>query len=113
MKKIYVAGPLNADAINYIQNIHNMILWAERVRKLGFAVFVPCLDILMGIQLGKWDYDDYFLNSQPWLEISDALFIIPGWRSSSGTQKEIKRAKELKKPVFFKLKSLIKWAKSQ
>jgi len=46
MKRVYVAGKLNSDACGYIKNVHRMIIWAEKVRKAGFAVFVPGLDFL-------------------------------------------------------------------
>jgi len=105
-QRIYIAGKLNDDACGYIRNIHRMIIWSEKVRKLGFAVFVPGIDFLQGVVLGNWDYRDYFDNSQPWLEVSDAIFLAPGWESSEGTKKEIDRAKENHIPVFSELKDL-------
>jgi hypothetical protein len=107
MKRIYVAGALNSDACGYIKNLHQMILWAEKVRKGGFAVFIPGIDFLAGLQCGDWEYSDYFDNSQPWLDVSDAVFIVPGWEKSDGTKKEIVRAKENGTPVFWELDALI------
>ena len=107
MIKVYVAGALNADAVGYIKNVHKMIHWANEVRKRGFSVYVPCLDFLMGMQIGDFEYKDYFDNSQPWLESSDALFVVPGWGNSEGTKKEIKRAKELNIPVYYNYKELL------
>lgn len=100
MKRIYVAGKLNGMACNYIKNVHQMIIWAEKVRKLGFAVFVPGLDFLQGVVFGNWDYPDYFDNSQPWLDAADAIFLVPGWEKSSGTKREIERAKTRNIPVY-------------
>ena len=79
MKKIYVAGKLNDSAVDYIKNLNVMFKVADGVRKLGFAVFVPGLDFLIGVVFGDWDYKDYFDNSQPWLEASDAVFVGPNW----------------------------------
>ena len=107
MKRVYVAGALNADAVGYIKNVSQMIKYAEEVKKLGFAVFVPCNDFLMGVVNGNYDYYDYFNNSQPWLEVSDAVFVCPNWENSKGTIKEIERANELRIPVVYNVTDLI------
>jgi len=107
IERVYVAGPLNADSCGYIKNIHKMIKWAEKIRKVGFCVFVPGVDFLCGVVHGDWEYADYFENSQAWLKVADALFVCPGWENSKGTQKEIITAIELKIPVFYTLSALI------
>ena len=110
MKKlIYVAGALNSDAVGYIKNYHRMLLWAEKVRRAGFAVFVPALDFMMGVMFGDWEYTDYFDNSQPILNRCDAVFIVPGWENSSGTKKEIASAILQNIPVFYELEHLFEW----
>ena len=101
MKKIYVAGALNSDAVGYIRNLHKMISYANILRKKGYAVFVPGLDFLMGLLDGNFDYQDYFDNSQPWLDVSDIMFVCPGWESSAGTLKEIEFAKKIGIPVVY------------
>lgn len=106
MKRCYVAGKLNGMACDYIMNVHNMIMQSEKVRKLGFAVFVPGLDFLQGLVFGNWDYKDYFENSQPWLDASDVVFVTPGWESSSGTKKEIERAIGQEIPVCYTIEEL-------
>jgi hypothetical protein len=98
--KIYIAGKLNAMACEYIQNIHKMILMAEEVRLAGFAVYTPAIDFLAGVVCGKHKYNDYFDNSQPFLECCDAVFLVPGWLKSEGTKKEIKKARKLCIPIF-------------
>jgi hypothetical protein len=100
MKRVYIAGKLNDDACGYIKNMHRMIKWAELVRQAGFAVFVPGLDFLQGVIFGNWEYADYFDNSQAWLDASDAVFLVPGWETSAGTAREIKRAQAHGIPVF-------------
>lgn len=108
MKRVYVAGKLNADACGYIQNVHRMIIWAEKVRAAGFAVFVPGLDFLQGVVFGNWEYPDYFNNSQPWLDASQAVFLVPGWETSEGTKREIERAKQQNIPVYSDLAVMIR-----
>ena len=110
-KRCYVAGRLNSDACGYIKNVHNIIIRAEEVRKLGYAVFVPGVDFLCGVVLGDWDYEDYFDNSQFWLDVSDCMFVTPGWEKSNGTKREIERATEKGIPVFYNLTELREFLK--
>jgi len=100
MFKSYIAGALNSDAVGYIKNLHNMIVRSEEVRRLGVAVFVPGIDAMVGITMGDLEYNDYFDNSQPWLEASDFVTLTPGWENSTGTKKEIALAQSLNIPVF-------------
>jgi len=108
MKRIYIAGALNSDAVGYIKNMHRMIIWAEKIRKLGYSVYVPCLDFLHGLVIGTFEYKDYFDNSQLWLEVSDAMFVVPGWEDSKGTKREIERANRLNIPVYVSMLKLDK-----
>lgn len=108
MKRVYIAGKLNDMACDYIKNAHRMIIWSEKVRKLGFAVYVPAIDFIQGMVFGNWDYTDYFDNSQAWLDASDAVFLTPGWETSMGTKREIERAKKQNIPVFDDLNELAK-----
>ena len=102
-KKIYIAGKLNDMAVDYLHNVHKMMTVAEEVRKAGYSVFVPAIDLLMGIKFGYKSYEDYFNNSQPWLAASDAVFLVEGWDGSECTEREIELAEELGIPVFTKL----------
>lgn len=106
MKRVYIAGKLNDEAVGYIKNINRMVVYAEKVRRYGFAVFIPAVDFLVGVIMGDLEYKDYFDNSQPWMEVSDAVFVVPGWETSNGTKCEIKRASDLDIPVFFDLEAL-------
>ena len=107
--KVYVAGKLNDMACNYIKNVHEMIFWGNEVRKNGFSVYIPAIDLIVGITLGDLDYNDYFDNSQEWLEASDAIFLVPGWETSEGTKKEINRAFANGIPIFSNIEDLIKF----
>lgn len=104
--RIYIAGPLNAMAVDYLKNVHNMIQTAERVRRAGYAVYVPAIDLLMGIVFGNYGYEEYFQNSQPWLDAADGVFLCEGWEKSSGTRREIDRANSRNIPCVHDLGSL-------
>ncbi len=102
--RIYIAGALGnggkADAVEYIRNVSSMMHWAEVVRELGHAVFVPSHDLLMGIKFGGYVYSDYFDNNLEWLKVADAVFVCPNSEDSTGTMKEILTAKELGIPIW-------------
>jgi hypothetical protein len=100
MKRIYIAGKLNDMACDYIKNVSRMCRCAIEVQKCGFAVYVPGIDLLMGLVAGDMEYYKYFNNSQDWLKVSDAVFLTPGWETSQGTKREIELARSLNIPVF-------------
>jgi len=92
-KRCYIAGALNAEhAIGYLQNVHKMIAFADKVSNIGYSVFIPALDMLWAIQCGDMTYDKVFDNSQPWLDVSDCVALVPHWEDSHGTHREIARA---------------------
>ena len=99
-KKVYIAGRLNDMAVDYLLNCHKMMATAEEVRKAGYSVYIPCIDYTMGMMFGWTKYEDYFDNSQPWLEVANAVFLVPGWEMSSGTRREMERADVLDIPIF-------------
>ena len=100
MKRIYIAGALNADAVDYIKNLHRMCNTALLVMKQGYSVFIPGLDFMIGYLAGDFEYPNYFDNSWEWLKVSDGIFVVPGSENSTGVRKEIRKAIELKIPVF-------------
>jgi len=107
--KVYVAGPLNGpDAPSYIENLSKMLKVARDIRRLGFAVFVPGQDFLLGLIDGNFDYSDYFHNGIEWLRVSDFLFVI---NLSPGVKKEIKVAKKLGIPIVHSIDELLEKAK--
>lgn len=108
-KKIYVAGPLSAMAVDYLKNVSNMMTEAEHLRRLGFSVYVPAIDLLMGIKFGYTEYSDYFDNSQPWLLSADALYVCKGWQNSKGTIKEMDLAQANNIPIFDNADELLKY----
>jgi hypothetical protein len=105
-KRVYVAGRLNDSAVDYIKNMHRMIDHTNTIRQMGYSVYVPCLDILMGLVFGNYNYHDYFDNSQPWLQASDMVYVVPGSEISEGTNKEIELAKAMNIPIIRDIRCL-------
>lgn len=107
--RIYVAGPINtAGQLPLLHNMRRGMELSLKVLLSGFAPFTPWHDyhhILLDHkeQLSLQNMYEYSLA---WLEVSDAIIVLPNSENSKGTQAEIKRAKELGLPVFYDLKSL-------
>lgn len=110
---IYIAGALSGDSPTYISNCSKMIKYAEYVRRSGYSVYIPCLDILQGLVMGDMEFDDYFNNSFAILPRCDAIFLTPGWENSKGTKREIELAGAHNIPVFSNIEDLNKYFDSK
>lgn len=109
-KRVYVAGAYSADnVLGVLGNIRNGLRLATEVFLVGYAPFCPWLDhqfhfmLRDGEDLTVQHYYDYSIT---WLDVSDAVLLVPGWEQSRGTQNEIKRADDLNIPVFRDLTAL-------
>ena len=104
MKRIYIAGPYSADnVLGVLRNMRRGINIATQVFKGGYAPFCPHLDYqftLMADEYNDFEVNDYYAYSMAWLEVSDAVLVLPNSELSKGVQAEIERAKELNIPVF-------------
>lgn len=110
MKRIYIAGKLRTPLfINYVENCRVMCEVAREVQKAGFAIYVPCWDLLQVMLLPGITFDNLFDNSVEWLEVCDAMLVVgDNWRTSQGTLNEIRRAEKQGIPVFYNLDDLMK-----
>jgi hypothetical protein len=103
MKRVYMAGAYSADNIvDCLKNIGRGQKYSADVFMMGHFPFCPWHD--RSYTMENWDkeltvkqFQDF---SMAWLEVSDCVFLVPGWENSKGTLAEIKRAKELGIPVY-------------
>ena len=110
MKRIYVAGAYSADNVmDVLHNIRKGIEMSYTIFTLGFAPFSPWLDYHFVFEdtHNKLTVEDFYRYSMTWLEVSDGIFVLPGYEKSKGTLVEIERAKELGIPVFYTLEYLL------
>jgi hypothetical protein len=112
MKRIFISGPITPrgrrddcdrhPAVEYIFNIRDMILVANRLSQKGWAPFCPGLDFLNFLLSSSeeklleliWGID------LAWLSVSDAVLMMPGWEKSQGARMEHLRAEELGLPIY-------------
>jgi hypothetical protein len=109
-KCIYIAGPLNAPAVGYLQNVHRFQAAQIALIRHGFAPFNPAVDLLAGIMAGDMEYEDYFEPNFAWLEKADAVLMLG---SSPGADRECERARELGVPVLDSVAALVEYFASE
>lgn len=111
VKRVYVAGAYSADnVITVLDNMRRGMREGTRVLLAGFSPFVPWFDFHFQLMLQDGELltvEDYYEYSIAWLEVSDAIYVIPGSDKSRGTKAEIALARKLSIPIFFSLNDLI------
>jgi len=121
--RVYVAGKLSGATTDYISNMHEMLKASALLRR-DFALFIPCIDILLGIFDGRMKREDYTEASLVWLEAADAVYVSKGgwvdgrydpeaYKTSKGVMEEIAHAEELGIPVFYDIVSLKEWQREK
>jgi len=108
--RVYVAGPYSADnVISILDNIRRGIRTSTEVFLAGYSPFCPWLDFLYTLLLQgneQLTVEDYYRYSLDWLDVAEAVLVLPGWEKSKGTLVEIARAKELGIPIYYSLQEL-------
>ena len=116
MLRVYVAGPYSADnVIDVLKNIGHGEKMCARLFELGFAPFCPWHDktYVMDLPSNNFTVEQFYEFSLAWLEVSDAVYLIPGWQKSKGTLREVEFARERNIPIFEDIISLMKWSKNR
>ena len=112
INRVYIAGAYSADNVLFVlDNIRIGMKMGTKVLLAGYSPFVPWFDFHFQLMLEKDEkltVKDYYKYSMSWLEVSDAILVLPNSENSTGTQKEIERAKELNISIFYSLEALIK-----
>ena len=107
MHRIYIAGAYSADnVITVLDNIRNGMRAGTELFLKGYSPFVPWFDFHFQLMLREGEIlsvKDYHRYSIDWLEVSDAVYVLPNSENSKGTQKEIERAIELNISVFYSI----------
>lgn len=104
MKIIFIAGPFRGDGSREIktQNIEIARKFVHLFIENNIPFYSPHLNIDQEIiELSEKDGQLALGLNTEMLRRCDALAVLPGWESSSGTKKEIEDAKKLSLPIFY------------
>lgn len=115
IKRVYVAGAITPyksehPVMGFLGNIKRGVRASLEVLLAGLVPFSPFLDFQYWLYLqGNENITEKMIKdlSIAWLEVSDAVLVLPKWRKSDGTKAEIARAKELDIPVFYQLEDIV------
>ena len=102
---VFVSGPMTA-GLHYERNIRLAMDAAALLMANGFHPFVPHLYTLLEM-VHHQDYDRWLALDFAFVERCHALLRLPG--ESKGADLEVAHAKELGRPVFYTIESLIEW----
>ena len=104
MVRIYVAGPYSANnVLGVLTNIKVGMRKCTELLLKGYAPFCPWTDFHYSLMTRGEEVisvEKYYNMSLAWMEVSQAVLLLPGYENSVGTIAEIKRAEELGIPIF-------------
>jgi len=102
MHRLYVAGAYSADnVLDVLSNMRRGIALTLEAIRAGYAPFCPWLDFQYGL-IADLPLESYYALGMAWLECADAVLVVPeGAATSSGTQAELRRARELGVPIVY------------
>ena len=117
--RVYVAGLYSSnedgttDVLGVLKNIGRGEKWCADLFMAGFSPFCPWHDKSYVITHFDKDFtvEQFYKFSLDWLEVSDAIFLIPNinYTNSVGVTKEIERARKLGIPIFQTIEGLKEW----
>jgi hypothetical protein len=111
--RVYVAGSLSGTSLQYLENMRRMMRVATILWELGLSPYCPCLDYHYAFMRSegreKPTVQRFYDASLQWVEVSDALLVLPLWENSKGTTGEIYRAHGFHVPVFLDPGKLLKY----
>ena len=100
MLRVYTAGPISAkNAHDVLYNLGKGIKAGCRLYELGVSPWVPHFNYHISF-FSKYENDVYYRADMVWLDVSDVVVMLDGWKRSKGARAEKKRADELGIPVY-------------
>lgn len=112
MKKVYVVGAYSADnALDVLKNIGRGEYYSACIFEQGMAPFCPWHDksFVMDLWHTTFSVEQFYDYSITWLKVCDCMFLVPEYKNSKGTLKEIEIAKEMGIPIFTDIQEMYRW----
>jgi len=113
--RVYVAGPITARKhsrhpfIESLGNVGSGTRASIAILLSGHQPFCPFLDFTFFLQAEAGAVTEEMIKtySIAWLEVCDAVVVLPGWEESRGTLAEMKRARELNIPIYHSVDAFV------
>ena len=110
MKRVFVAGMISAeDTEGLFENIRIGMAICRRLMEMGLAPFPEFCDFAYLVN-DHVPVSTLQQVSLAWLEVADAVLMLPDWERSAGARKERQRAETMCIPIFYNTKDLLEWA---
>jgi len=123
MRRIFLAGPITPrgrrtdcqpflEQTNltgeYLFNVTDFIAAENALLCRGWAPFNPAKDLLNFLVAGPSCDLTPFIEpcDLAWLEVCDAILMLPGWETSKGAVIEHQRAAELGMPIYYSIEEV-------
>lgn len=112
-KRVYICGAYSGDNIlEILDNMRKGMRVATELLIAGYAPFYPFTDYHYQLMRRNGDPEltlsDYYESSISWMSVSQAIFVLPTYKKSTGAKKEIMIANGVGKPLFFDIETLKK-----
>jgi hypothetical protein len=95
----------------FLENLRKGMRVSTQLLLNGQSVFSPFIDFNLFFQVQDGEQitvEAIKESSLDWLEVSDAMVLVPGWEDSEGTKAEVYLAKELGIPVYANIDDFLK-----
>lgn len=98
--KIYISGPITGHPPEKVKQ--SFAAAAEAIREKGHEPVNPCLlQTILNPDTTTWN--EYMVVALSLLDVSDAICMLPGWKSSAGATFEHQDALNDRKRIFYTL----------
>ncbi len=106
--RVYIAGPYRADDAAGVQrNVRAASEEGAELLAAGYVPFVPHTMTHGWEDRGDITDEQFLAMDIQWLEVCDAVLVLPGWEQSNGTLGEMAHAGALGLEVFFSRHDLL------
>jgi nucleoside 2-deoxyribosyltransferase len=110
IQRVYIAGAMSSThPLVFLENLRKGMRLSTEAILAGYSVFSPFIDFQLFFQLRDGESIPVSAikeSSLDWMEVADAVLLVPGWEESEGTKAELNLASELGIPVFDSLEDM-------
>ena len=115
IKVVYVSGAIsNKNPKKVEANINIALAFGAKIYHMGYIPLIPHAYLEIPEQqawFGGLGMYDFMLMDLEFINRSDAVFMLPNYKSSLGAMIELAWAIKEKKPIFYNLKEIREWEK--